>query len=161
MKYAGIIEDDVVNGQGVCVSFWTQGCPFHCKGCHNSLTWDFSGGLDADQDQLTEEILTLLSKNGIQRNFSILGGEPLCSQNRPFVHHLISAVRENYPNIKIFLWTGYEKEELKQQQDPLLTDIFKNVDIIVTGRFILEQRDVSLPLRGSSNQQILHRGIDF
>ena len=65
MKYAGIIEDDVVNGQGVCVSFWTQGCPFHCKGCHNSQTWDFSGGLDADQDQLTEKILTLLSKNGI------------------------------------------------------------------------------------------------
>ena len=40
MKYAKIKPNDVVNGEGVCVSVWTQGCPHHCKGCFNPTTWD-------------------------------------------------------------------------------------------------------------------------
>ena len=48
MKYAGIINNDVVNGKGVCVSFWSQGCPHRCPGCHNPQTWDFDKGIEGN-----------------------------------------------------------------------------------------------------------------
>ena len=44
MKYAGIQENDFINGEGVCVSFWTQGCPHRCEGCHNPDLWNFNKG---------------------------------------------------------------------------------------------------------------------
>lgn len=160
MRYAGIIEDDVVNGQNVCVSFWVQGCPFHCKGCHNSQTWDFNGG-DVITTETIPHVLRLISKNGIQRNFSILGGEPLCQENTEFVYDLISKVKKTFPKIKIFLWTGFELEELRNATNVFVNAILSEVDVLITGRFVLEQRDITLPLRGSRNQKILYRGKDF
>lgn len=160
MKYAGIIYDDFVNGEDVCLSFWTQGCPFCCKGCHNQQTWNFDGGKDIPVN-FKDLILKSITKNGIQRNFSVLGGEPLCSKNRVFVCNLIKEVRQAYPTIKIFVWTGYELEELKHERDITIDEILKNIDVLITGRFVLEQRDITLPLRGSSNQKILYSKTDF
>ena len=54
MKYAGIVENDVVNGEGVCVSFFMQGCPHRCKGCHNPETWNFDGGKEAPLSEIIE-----------------------------------------------------------------------------------------------------------
>ena len=160
MKYAGIIYDDFVNGENVCVSLWMQGCHFHCKGCHNQQTWDFNGGYEMPEN-FESDILKAISKNGIQRNFSMLGGEPLCPENRAFVCNLIKKVRETYPIIKIFVWTGYELEELQAENDKAINEILENIDVLITGRFILEQRDITLPLRGSRNQKILYKGEDF
>ena len=160
MKYAGIIYDDFVNGENVCVSLWMQGCHFHCKGCHNQQTWDFNGGYEMPEN-FESDILKAISKNGIQRNFSLLGGEPLCPENRAFVCNLIKKVRETYPTIKIFVWTGYELEELRAENDKAINEILENIDVLITGRFILEQRDITLPLRGSRNQKILYKGEDF
>jgi len=160
MKYAGIIYDDFVNGENVCVSLWMQGCHFHCKGCHNQQTWDFNGGYEMPEN-FESDVLKAISKNGIQRNFSMLGGEPLCPENRAFVCNLIKRVRETYPTIKIFVWTGYELEELQAENDKMINEILENIDVLITGRFILEQRDITLPLRGSRNQKILHKGEDF
>ena len=160
MKYAGIIYDDFVNGENVCVSLWMQGCHFHCKGCHNQQTWDFNGGYEMPEN-FESDILKAILKNGIQRNFSLLGGEPLCPENRAFVCNLIKKIRETYPTIKIFVWTGYELEELRAENDKAINEILKNIDVLITGRFILEQRDITLPLRGSRNQQILYKGEDF
>lgn len=160
MKYAGIIYDDFVNGENVCVSLWMQGCHFHCKGCHNQQTWDFNGGYEMPEN-FESDILKAISKNGIQRNFSLLGGEPLCPENRAFVCNLIKKVRETYPIIKIFVWTGYELEELRAENDKAINEILENIDVLITGRFILEQRDITLPLRGSRNQKILYKGEDF
>ena len=160
MKYAGIIYDDFVNGENVCVSLWMQGCHFHCKGCHNQQTWDFNGGYEMPEN-FESDILKAISKNGIQRNFSMLGGEPLCPENRAFVCNLIKKVRETYPTIKIFVWTGYELEELRAENDKAINEILENIDVLITGRFILEQRDITLPLRGSRNQKILYKGEDF
>lgn len=81
VRYANINKNDLINGEGVSVSFWTQGCPHHCKGCHNPETWNFQGGLEAPPMQILEEILDAIVANGIQRNFSVLGGEPLCVEN--------------------------------------------------------------------------------
>ena len=101
MKYAGLIKNDIVNGEGVCVSFWAQGCPFKCKGCHNPQTWDFDGGEDLPHD-IKGQIVKAISDNNITRNFSILGGEPLCPQNISLVRDILLAVKTAYPHIKVF-----------------------------------------------------------
>jgi anaerobic ribonucleoside-triphosphate reductase activating protein len=80
MRYAGIIKNDIAAGEGVNVTFFTQGCPFHCVGCHNPQTWDFLGGKEFTADTL-KEIINDLNANGVQRNLSIMGGEPLCAEN--------------------------------------------------------------------------------
>lgn len=159
-RIAKINKNDIVNGYGVCVSVFMQGCHFHCKGCHNAQTWDFNGGTEVTADTIPF-IIKAISKNGIQRNFSVLGGEPLCPENRNFVLELIQAVRETYPTIQIFLWTGYELSELKEENNPIIDEILSLVDTLITGRFVLAERDITLPLRGSRNQRILHRGEDF
>ena len=151
-RYNAILSNDVVNGQGVCVSFFVQGCPHQCEGCFNPETWDFEGG-QPYSDDIKWEIIKLISANGIQRNFSVLGGEPLAPHNLTMVSSLINAVRHAYPHIKIFLWTGYTKEELdvKDERTKLILD---NIDVLIDGPFIEAQKDLSLKLRGSANQHI-------
>lgn len=162
MKYAGIKKNDIYDGEGICVSFWCQGCPYHCKGCHNPQTWDFSGGMDLPED-IDETIISAINASGVLRNFSILGGEPLCEENIPLVAHLILIVREKYPSIKIYIWTGATLEELKKNKkiEKELTFILENIDFLIDGRYIESQRDLTLELRGSRNQRILKKGIDF
>lgn len=154
MRYAGIINNDVVNGYDVCVSFWCQGCPFHCEGCHNKHTWDFDGGFQKNDDELIKDVIERINRNGIHRNLSILGGEPLCEQNAPFVASLIKEVKKVYPKIEIYIWTGYEFENLLRPSKTLLS-ILRQTNIIVDGKFEIEHRDISLPFRGSSNQRII------
>lgn len=157
MRYAGIKENDIVDGEGVCVSFWTQGCPHHCEGCHNPETWSFDGGYEENDIQLLNKVITLINKNNVNRNLSILGGEPLCQENRKFVSKLINAARQNFPNIKIYLWTGYIISEDFVNSDENLQYIYNNVDVIIDGPYIKDLRDIRLKLRGSSNQRILDK----
>lgn len=152
MRIAGIIKNDVVNGVGVCTSLFTQGCPHHCPGCFNSETWDFNGGYDTNDVKGT--IVKAIGDNGIIRNFSILGGEPLCPENRKLVKEVLTAVKIAYPNIKIFLWTGYELSELQKIKDDDLEYILSNINYLIDGQFIQEQKDYSLWLRGSKNQNV-------
>ncbi len=154
MKYAGLMENDFTDGSGVCVSLWTQGCPHHCSGCHNPETWDFNGGYEVP-DNIRGQIIKAISANGITRNFSILGGEPLCDQNLDFVYNVVSAVRIAYPNIKIYIWSGYTLEELTEKNNPKIIEILKKANYLIDGRYIDELRDITLPLRGSSNQRII------
>ena len=60
MRYAGLNYNDVVNGQGVCVSFWTQGCPHHCEGCFNPETWSSEGGYELPSDIVSSLLYALL-----------------------------------------------------------------------------------------------------
>ncbi len=153
MRYAGINYNDTANGEGFCVSFFTQGCPHRCKGCFNPETWDFDGGKELPKNYL-ERILNKLNENGIQRNFSILGGEPLCEKNLDLVGSLVSAVRQTYPNIKISIWTGYVLEELVSHCDRRVYDILTKIDYLIDGKFELDKRDLTLKWRGSTNQKI-------
>lgn len=161
-RYAKIKFNDIVDGEGICVSFWTQGCPFRCPGCHNPDTWDFNGGVEIPSD-IKGQIIKAISANGVQRNFSVLGGEPLCEENLDLVHSLIMAVRIAYPKIKIFVWSGFVIETLKKRAETneKLADILKNIDVLIDGPFIQEERNITLKLRGSSNQRVLYRGQDF
>lgn len=158
VKFAAINKNDFINGEGVCVSLWVQGCPHHCKGCHNPEQWDFNGGQYKDNDILVEEIIDAITANGIQRNFSVLGGEPFAPQNMPDVYEIIFKVKQKFPNIKVYVWSGYTLEELQEMYLPKLLD---NVDVLIDGRFILAERDITLKLRGSKNQRILYKGTDF
>ena len=154
MKYAGLMENDFSDGCGVCVSLWTQGCPHHCPGCHNPETWDFDGGYDVPDD-IRGKIIKAISANNITRNFSILGGEPLCEQNLDFVLNIITAVRTAYPHIKIYIWSGYTFAELIERKDNRIIDILKQANFLIDGKYIEDLRDTTLPLRGSSNQNII------
>lgn len=156
MRYAGMIKNDIAAGEGVNVSFFTQGCHFHCMGCHNPQTWDFQGGKEFTSDTL-EELLKALSANGIQRNLSIMGGEPLCPENVFLVNMIILEVKKVFPDIKIYIWTGYTYEELLERLDePKIGAILDNIDYLIDGRFEIGKRDISLPMRGSRNQRILN-----
>lgn len=159
-RIAEIKWNDVGNGPGINVSVFMQGCHFHCHGCFNSCTWDFNGGTLAD-DSTIDSIIAGLSKNNVKRNLSILGGEPLAPENRDFVYKLIQKVREKYPDIEIWMWTGYELTELTKENNASVKGILTMINSLITGRFILEQRDLRLRYMGSRNQKLLKRGIDF
>lgn len=154
MKYAGLMENDFNDGEGVSVSLWTQGCPHRCQGCHNPQTWDFNGGYEVPDD-IRGEIIKAISANGITRNFSILGGEPLCDENLDFVLNIITSVRIAYPDIKIYIWSGYTFAELINRNDDRIIKILKNANYLIDGRYDESLRDITLPLRGSSNQNII------
>lgn len=159
-KYAGLMTNDFVNGEGVCVSYFAQGCPHRCKGCFNPETWDFNGGKDLPDD-IRGQIIKAICANGITRNFSVLGGEPLCEENVEEVENIIIGVRAAFPNIKIFVWTGYTLEQLTIKNNPHVNNILTHIDILIDGPFIESQKDLTLKLRGSKNQRILYKGIDF
>ena len=155
IRYAEINKNDVVNGEGISVSYFCQGCHFHCPGCHNPETWNFNGGIEVEESEIFKEILLSINANNIIRNFSILGGEPLCPENKEYILNWAYIIKTLWQDkIKIYLWTGYEKEELNFEE-------LQNIDVIICGKFKIEERDITLPLRGSKNQQVLRRNIDF
>ena len=160
MKYYGYMPNDFINGENISVSLWTAGCPHRCKGCHNSEMWDYENGYKVPTD-IKRQLIKAISANGLVRNFSILGGEPLSEENRDFILTIIQAIRTAYPSIKIFLWTGYTIEELKNMEDEKINSILENIDVLIDGKYDESLRNVTLELRGSSNQRILKRNIDF
>ena len=150
MRISKIKDNDVANGMGIVMSVWTQGCPHHCKGCFNLETWDFAGGKEFTSDDLNY-IIENINKYNVERDLSILGGEPLCSENVEGVIHLCKTIRETYPSKKIYVWTGYVYEEFNSVQK----EITKYVNVIVDGKFEIDKKDLSLSLRGSSNQRVI------
>ena len=155
MRYAGINYNDMCAAPGVSVTLFTQGCPHHCEGCHNPETWDFNGGKEFTPEVL-RKIVTGLTKNGIKRSFCIMGGEPLCEQNTLLTLMTIQYVKQRLPEVKIYLWTGYYYEELLKSPDPKIPLILKEVDVLIDGPFIKPLRDITLKMRGSSNQNIIN-----
>ena len=155
-RYAAIEKNDFINGVGVSVSFWTQGCPHRCPGCHNVDTWDFNGGVEDTLSNIKEKIDNAINANGVKRNFSILGGEPLCQENFLLTVILAAYVKETYPSRQIYLWTGYDF--LKDFKNSVITEY---VDVVIDGPYVEKERDITLPLRGSKNQRVLLKGIDF
>ena len=154
MRYAGINYNDMCAAPGVSVTLFTQGCPHHCEGCHNPETWDFNGGKEFTPEVL-KKIVAGLTKNGIKRSFCIMGGEPLCEQNTLLTLMTIQYVKQHLPEVKIYLWTGYYYEELLKSLDPKISLILKEVDVLIDGPFIKSLRDITLKMRGSSNQNII------
>lgn len=166
LRYAGIMENDVVDClDGFCVSFWTQGCNNHCKGCHNPQTWDEDGGEELTYE-IEKSIPDLVIKNGVHRDFSILGGEPFLNEKtRETLCHIIDDVKDKSPDSKIYCWTGYTKEYLFDLQGlfsrPYVRALICRLDYLIEGPFILSERNTNLPLRGSSNQRIFENNKEY
>ena len=164
MRIAAVNNDDTVNSvDGPAISLWVCGCPHHCQGCHNPELWDFKPDnfLYEVRNTNDEEIFwnkylkRLLEDIDIKKNLAILGGEPLAPNNRLFVSNIILYVHKFFPDRKILLWSGYSLEEIgKMFNEPYEIDFLSYVTYLITDRFDIKKRDVTLPLRGSSNQRI-------
>lgn len=152
MQIADIIDNDVENGMsGITVSLWVSGCPHKCPGCHNSELWDYSYGEDVPLDKLKAILPRMISANGIDRDFSVLGGEPLDPSKIEEITELLKYIKSIYPSKKIYLWTGYDYNEIKN------LECLNYVDVLIDGKFDISKRDLTLKLRGSSNQNIYIR----
>ena len=108
MRYSGLITNDITAAPGLCVSFFTQGCPHHCPGCHNPDTWAFDRGKEFTNNTL-ETIIKALTAQNIQRDLCIMGGEPLCKENLFLTALVIKTVKETIKDIK---WSFTESASL-------------------------------------------------
>ncbi|MGM9536650.1 MAG: anaerobic ribonucleoside-triphosphate reductase activating protein [Intestinibacter sp.] len=150
MRFSKIKDNDIANGLGVTMSLWTQGCPHHCKGCFNGETWDFDAGEEFEDSDL-QYIIENINKNNVHRDLSILGGEPLCPENVDGVIEVCKIFKEKFPEKKIYLWTGYVVEGFNQKQ----REVLNYIDVLVDGPFVQDKRNLSLMMRGSSNQRVI------
>lgn len=155
MKYAGINKNDFSAAPGISVSFFVQGCPHRCPGCHNPETWDYEGGKEFTP-KVIDEILEALTANGIHRSLAIMGGEPLCENNSFLTLLLTKTIKEKSPKTKIYVWTGYYYDDLLKAGNPYVKQILKLADVLIDGPYIEAQKDLTLPMRGSSNQNIIN-----
>lgn len=151
MRYSQIKLNDIANSHnGINLSIFTQGCPHHCKSCFNPETWEYNKGYEFT-DETLQYIYDNIDKN-IQRNLSILGGEPLCPQNIEGTIYLCREFKNKYPHKKIYLWTGYMIEEFNDLQKEILS----HLDLLIDGKFEEDKKNLSLMLKGSSNQRIIN-----
>lgn len=169
MRYSSMRNLDISNGEGVGVSLFVQGCPFHCFGCFNSDTWDFNGGREWTE-KTKDKFMKLINRPYIKR-ISFLGGECLAEQNLDEILSLIKQIRISFPEKTIWLYTGFEWNSLMSKIcQPTFPDekfehdrnihmkrqkIISNVDVLVDGEYIDEQKDLSLKFRGSKNQRVI------
>lgn len=184
MRYSSMRNLDISNGEGVGVSLFVQGCPFHCKNCFNSDTWDFNGGKEWTEET-KNKFIELINRPYIKR-VSFLGGECLAEQNLDEVLKSVKQIRNSYPDKTIWLYTGYHvfinypeshrqhkvilstrpnastniiyDDELffkKKEEDRKRSEIIFNIDVLVDGEYIDEQKDLSLKWRGSKNQRVI------
>ncbi|MCR4642580.1 MAG: anaerobic ribonucleoside-triphosphate reductase activating protein [Lachnospiraceae bacterium] len=147
MRYHNITHDDMLNGDGLRVVLWVAGCEHCCKGCHNPITWDPEGGLPFDE-AAKKEIFEQLEKSYIS-GLTFSGGDPLFPGNRLDVRSFAEEVKERFPDKTIWLYTGYDWEEV------LHYPVMQYVDVLVDGEFIEEQKDVRLQWKGSANQRVI------
>ena len=154
MRYSGLILNDITAAPGLCVSFFTQGCPHRCPGCHNPDTWAFEGGKQFTAETLNE-IITGLTAQGIQRDLCIMGGEPLCEDNAFLTYMVIQEVRKKVPGAKVYIWSGYVYEDLLRSTDPHVRGALELADVLIDGPYIAAERDLTLNMRGSRNQRVI------
>lgn len=170
MRFASMRNLDISNGEGVGVSLFVQGCDRHCFNCFNPDTWDFNGGKEWTEET-KNKFIKLIDRPYINR-ISVLGGEPLAEQNLDEVLSLLKEIRISFPEKTIWLYTGFCWNDIMcsfagLQADCVVLDkkdieawkkrreIISNVDVLVDGEYIDEQRDITLKWRGSSNQRVI------
>jgi len=137
----------MLNGDGLRVVLWVAGCSHCCKECQNPITWDPNGGLLFDE-AAKQEIFEQLDKTYIS-GITFSGGDPLHAANRLEVRNLIEEIKQRYPDKTIWMYTGDLWEHV------LHYPVMKNVDVLVDGEFIAEQKDIKLLWKGSKNQRVI------
>lgn len=147
MRYHNITKADMLNGDGLRVVLWVAGCEHHCPNCQNPITWDIKGGIPFDE-AAKQEIFDELDKSYIS-GITFSGGDPLHCANRNEVGALMEEIKQKYPDKTIWCYTGYEWKQIKK------LPYMKYVDVLVDGRYIEALRNINLPWKGSSNQNVI------
>ena len=156
MYYAEIKNFDVANGPGIRVSLFVSGCPHACPGCFNEIAWNYEYG-EKYTGAVEEKVLTALSKPEIQ-GLSLLGGEPLYPANLHALLPLLRKMKERLPKKDIWCYSGYTYEELlsrEGEEKKELDELFSYLTVLVDGRFIEAEKDITLLFRGSKNQRLI------
>ena len=146
LDLSGIVEDSIVDGPGIRVTVFCQGCPHHCPGCHNPETWEFGCGTPMDE----EDILSIVRSNPLCRGVTFSGGEPF-AQAAGYAKLAKLLKTEGY---EVASYSGYTFEELLSGSDDQ-KELLSSIDILIDGPFVLAERSLELVFRGSRNQRIL------
>lgn len=142
---ADLQADSIVDGEGIRTVLWTQGCPHHCKGCHNPDTHDFDGGALVDVGYIIAEMKELKNQDGI----TLSGGDPMCQSEACL--EIAKAAHEMGMNV--WCYTGFTYEAILR--NPKQMALLKEVDVLVDGKFVLEEKSYDLYFKGSKNQRII------
>ena len=162
MNYHTITYPDQNNGDGLRVVLWLSGCSHRCYNCQNPQTWDVNSGIPFDESA-KEELFRELDKDYIS-GLTLSGGDPLHEANLDGVLHLVDRFRLLFPNKSIWLYSGYQWSEIfndgvyhtKNCDGWKRREIVKQCNIMVDGKYIDSQRDISLRWRGSKNQRVIN-----
>lgn len=147
MKILHIIHDSVVDGEGLRTVIFFAGCPHRCRGCHNPESWQIDKGVTMSM----EEVLAEIRMNPLTE-VTLSGGEPFYQAKE--IAALAKEIKALGKNI--WIYSGYTLEQLQNSTDNYVRQLLSYCDVLVDGPFKLEQRDLSLPFRGSKNQRIIH-----
>lgn len=150
VRLAGIAYESLVNGPGMRRVFFAQGCKHKCKGCFNPETHSFEDGEIMDMDKLIKDVLD----NPILKGVTFSGGDPI-EQAHSFAY-MAKAFKNS--NLNIWCYTGYTFEKLLEviKVDTAISDLLNNIDVLVDGRFEINNKEEGLKFRGSTNQRIIN-----
>lgn len=146
LNLSGIVEDSIVDGPGIRVCIFCQGCPHHCPGCHNPETWAFDQGQDFEETR----ILDIVKGNPLCHGVTFSGGEPF-AQAEGFAKLARLLKAEGY---EVASYSGYTFEALLHGT-PDQRALLEAIDILIDGPFVLSEKSLELSFRGSKNQRIL------
>ena len=149
LRVARVVPNSTNNGEGIRTVIVFQGCSLGCKGCFSPELQKFEGGKEVSPEKLAITIgnYYLENKNLID-GITLSGGNP---QEQPGLIYFLKALKEKIPTLNIWCWTGYTMEEI--QDSNLLTEHLCYLDVIITGRFEIDNK-IEGEYYGSSNQQI-------
>jgi anaerobic ribonucleoside-triphosphate reductase activating protein len=147
VKISNIINDSIVDGPGLRLAIFTQGCVHKCNQCHNPQTHDINGGYHME----IKDILEIINKNPLLDGVTITGGEPFLQSGE--LSNLAKKIKELGLNVMVY--TGYTWEELTKDNN-LHKDFLEHIDVLVDGRFVSSLKSLDLKYRGSSNQRIIN-----
>ena len=146
LDLSGIVEDSIVDGPGLRVTVFCQGCPHHCDGCHNPETWEYGCGTPMEE----ERILEIVRSNPMCRGVTFSGGEPFTqAEGYTKLAKLLKEAR-----YEVASYSGYTYEQLLRGT-VAQKELLENIDILIDGPFILAEKTLELPFRGSRNQRII------
>ena len=157
MHYGTIKNCDIANGIGVRVSLFVSGCRNACPNCFQPETWNFAHG-EPFTAETEAKLIAMLAPDYIA-GLTVLGGEPLEPENQADLLPFLRKVRAEYPAKTSWIYTGFTLEELSDRSCRACTEhvgeILALADVLVDGRFIEAQKDISLRFRGSKNQRLI------
>lgn len=147
MRIYGLQQDSIVDGPGFRFACFVQGCPHHCPGCHNPDSHDSAGG----REMSVEEVAELLLGNPLTDGLTLSGGEPFAQAE----DCLRLARIAHAHHLNVWSYSGWTFEHLRDRGSPAQRALLEEVDVLVDGPFLLKERTLTLPWRGSRNQRVI------